>query len=78
MLDAVTMEKAGVPAVVVAVEKLANTTGKGMARAQGFTDLPIVPVDYSFGSLESCFQPEEHERLAEQALPGVEKGLTGE
>jgi hypothetical protein len=77
VLDAVTLEKAGMPTVVVAVEKLANTTGTGMARAQGYTDLPIVPVDYAFGSLESCFQPEEHERLAAQALPGVEKGLTG-
>lgn len=65
------------PTVVVAVEKLANTTGRGMARAQGFTELPIVTVDYAFGSLETCFQPEEHERLAEEALPGVEKGLTG-
>ncbi len=37
------------PTALVAVEKLARTTGRGMARAQGMPDLPIAVVEHSGG-----------------------------
>ena len=41
------LERAGVPAVLVAVRTLATTTGRGMAVAQGVPDFPIAVVEDS-------------------------------
>lgn len=51
MLDAITIEKLGTPAVVIAVKKLAMTTGRGMAKAQGVPEFPIAVLDHPFGAV---------------------------
>ncbi len=53
MLDAITMERRGLPAAAVGVAKLVDTTGRGMCRAQGLPDFPIARIDYHAGSLAS-------------------------
>lgn len=51
MLDAINIERLGTAAVVIAVKKLAMTTGRGMAKAQGVPDFPIAILDHSFGAV---------------------------
>jgi hypothetical protein len=41
LLDAITMERRGVPTAVVGAEKLAMTTGRGMAKLQGMPNFPV-------------------------------------
>jgi hypothetical protein len=53
VLDALTLERRGIPAAVVGVEKLVETTGRGMCRAQGVPDFPIAKFSYHTGSLAS-------------------------
>jgi hypothetical protein len=53
VLDAITMERRGLPAACVGVEKLVDTTGRGMCRAQGLPSFPIAKIDYHAGSLAS-------------------------
>ena len=43
------LEREGIPAALVAVEKLARTTGRGMARVQGMPDLPIAIIEHTSG-----------------------------
>jgi hypothetical protein len=42
--DAIRAEQAGFPAAAVALEKLAKTTGRGMAAAHGLPDYPIAMI----------------------------------
>lgn len=37
--------------MVIAVKKLAMTTGRGMAKAQGVPDFPIAMLDHPFGAV---------------------------
>ncbi len=46
MLDAITIEKRGTPAIVIGTDKLVNTTGRGMARAHGAPDFPFAIIEH--------------------------------
>ncbi|MCH8893606.1 MAG: hypothetical protein J4N75_08000 [Chloroflexi bacterium] len=78
MLDALLMEKAGIPAVSIGVEKLVKTTGRGMARAQGIPDYPIAVISHSMGPLADLKDEDDVRVLALAAAPQVEAILTGE
>ena len=75
MLDAITLERRGIPSAVVATAKLANTTGRAMARAQGAPDFPIAMIDFHTGLMTNLASMEEATRLAQEAFPQVEKIL---
>ena len=74
MVDALTFEKRGIPAATIASEKLAVTTGRGMARAHGVPDYPIAIVD---PPIESLRTEEELWVRAKQAFPQVLAALLG-
>lgn len=77
MLDALTMERKGIPAAAIAVEKIAQTTGRGMARVQGFPDYPIAGIPHEMGMLEDIrHNPEAIEHVAEIAAEKVVSILT--
>jgi hypothetical protein len=76
VLDAITMERRGVPAAAVGVRKLVETTGRGMCRAQGMPDYPIAVVDHATGSLASLNDAGTVSRFAGQIADQVERILT--
>ncbi len=78
MLDALIMEKAGIPAASIGIEKLVNTTGRGMARAQGIPDYPIAVISHAMGPLADLTGDEEVRELAVSAAAQVEAILIGE
>jgi hypothetical protein len=77
VLDAITLERRGIPAVPIGVKQLVMTTGKGMARIQGVPDFPIAVLTHAMGALESIDDPKVIEDLANQAIPQVENILLG-
>ena len=77
MLDAITLERRGIPAVPIGVQQLVVTTGRGMARIQGVPDFPIAVLKHPMGALESIDDPKVIEELANQAIPQVENILLG-
>ena len=68
-----TLERRGVPTALVAVEKLARTTGRGMARAQGMPDLPIAVIDHAGGIVTQA--GDELEDFVAQAGAQIERIL---
>lgn len=76
MLDAITMERRGVPAAAVGVKKLVETTGRGMCRAQGMPDYPIAVVDHPTGSLASVNDAGTISRYAALVADQIERILT--
>ncbi len=72
------MEKAGIPAASIGVEKLVKTTGRGMARAQGIPDYPIAVISHSMGPLSDLKDDHDIQVLALAAAPQVEAILIGE
>jgi hypothetical protein len=76
VLDAITMERRGVPAAAVGVKKLVETTGRGMCRAQGIPDYPIAVVDHPTGSLASLNDAALISRYAAAIAEQVEGILT--
>ena len=76
MLDAVNLEKRGIPAAVVGLDKLVNTTGRGMARALGYPSLRMATIPYSAHDWGGSADESEHIRKAEVAAPQVEEILT--
>ncbi len=70
MLDTINMERKGVPAAAIGVEKLAMTTGIGMARAQGFPHLRIAMLAHTMGIMvghhDSTFIDMQAKQLTEQ------------
>ena len=72
------MEKAGIPAVSIGVEKLVKTTGRGMARAQGIPDYPIAVISHSMGPLADLKDEDDVRVLALAAAPQVTAILTWE
>ena len=72
------MEKAGIPAVSIGVEKLVKTTGRGMARAQGIPDYPIAVISHPMGPLADLKDDHDVQVLAMAAAPQVEAILIGE
>ena len=76
MLDAITLERRGVPAAAIGVKKLVETTGRGMCRAQGMPDYPIAVIDHPTGSLASLKDREAISRYAAQVADQIARILT--
>ncbi len=76
MLDAITLERRGIPAAAIGVKKLVETTGRGMCRAQGVPDYPIAVIDHPTGSLASLNDTASVSRFAAQIAEQVERILT--
>ena len=72
------MEKAGIPAASIGVEKLVKTTGRGMARAQGIPDYPIAVISHPMGPLADLKDDNDVQVLALAAASQVEAILIGE
>jgi aspartate-semialdehyde dehydrogenase len=77
VLDTIALEKKGKPAAVVGQDKLVNTTGKAMARVQGYAKLPFAVFPYAASEWGSAASDEELKMRAETVAPQVEKILTG-
>ena len=77
MADAITLERRGLPAAALGVEKLVNTTGRAMARAQGAPDYPIAAIPHDLGVVEDLRDDEEVSVLAKTVLDQVEAILLG-
>jgi hypothetical protein len=75
VLDAVNLELRGIPAVVVGRDKLLNTTGKGMARAQGYPGLRFAVIPWMFSDSAS---DEELKESATEAASQAERILTSD
>ena len=56
---------------------MAMTTGRGMARTQGFPNLRIAMIGHETALLEGFHEAEEIEKLAQQAALQVEEILLG-
>jgi hypothetical protein len=76
VLDAITLERRGVPAAAVGVRKLVETTGRGMCRAQGIPDYPIAIIDHATGSLASLNDAATASRFAAEVADQVDRMLT--
>jgi hypothetical protein len=76
VLDAITLERRGIPAAVVAVEKLAETTGRGMCRAQGIPDYPLATFSYHTGSLASLNDEKAVGKYVDAIVEQMEEILT--
>jgi hypothetical protein len=75
VLDAITLERRGIPSAVVATEKLARTTGRAMARAQRAPDFPIATVEFHTGLMTNLDSMDDAVRMAREAFPQVEEIL---
>jgi hypothetical protein len=75
VLDAITLERRGIPSAAVGVKKLVETTGRGMCRAQGIPDYPIAIVDHPTGSLASVNDESTLSRFAALIADQVERIL---
>ncbi len=75
VLDAIMMERRGIPAAPVGTERLAKTTGRGMARLQGLPDFPIAII-HGRGRLESLTDSDERDAVAAEFLAQVVTILT--
>ncbi|MBI4307892.1 MAG: hypothetical protein HY684_03715 [Chloroflexi bacterium] len=75
MLDAINLERKGIPTAVVGLDRLLNTVGKGMARVQGYPEMRFAAIPY-LGTLQAT-----EEAIREKALdvvPKVERILISE
>jgi hypothetical protein len=75
--DAITLERRGMPAAAVGIEKLVNTTGRAMAKAQGAPDYPIAVVPHDLGAVEDLRGDEDVNQLAKTVVDQVEAILLG-
>ena len=75
--DAITVDRRGMPAVAIGIEKLVNTTGRGMARAQGVPDYPIATVGHELGIIEDLKNDDEIDAIARSLVDQVEAMLLG-
>jgi hypothetical protein len=76
VLDAITLERRGIPAAAIGVKKLVDTTGRGMCRAQGMPDYPIAVIDHPTGSLASLKDRATVSKYAAEVADQVERILT--
>ena len=77
-VDAISLEKMGVPVAAIGSEAFVRTTGRGMCRAHGYPDYPLVTVHCAIGdsNVEGQIQTADQVRQAiDEALPQVEKLL---
>ncbi len=75
MLDAITLERRGIPSAVVATEKLTRTIGRAMARPQRAPDFPIATIEFHTGLMTNLDSMDDAIRMAHEAFPQVEKIL---
>ena len=73
MLDAISFEKRGIPAVAVVTAPFL-ATGRAMAELHGMPDYPFVVVPHPFGSLTA----EEVQARADDAVERIEALLLGQ
>ena len=78
MLDTINLERKGIPAAVVGQDKLLNTTGKGMASAQGYRSMNFAMYPYSPNEWSGAATEEELKARAAAVAPQVERILTGD
>lgn len=78
MVDAVALERMGVPAAMVGCDTLVNTTGKATARLQGAPNLPFVVLPVGPGAPIQDLSPEELRARVLDAADRVVAILTGE
>ena len=78
MLDAINLERRGIPATVLGGDKLLNTTGKGMAKAQGYASMQFASYPYTLADRGAAATPEELRTISEQLAPQIERILKGE
>jgi hypothetical protein len=76
VLDTINLERKGMPAAVVGLDKLVNTTGKAMARAQGYPSLNFAVFPYSASEWGSAATEDELKARAAAVVPQVERILT--
>ena len=67
-VDAITLEKLGIPVGAIGTDNLIKTTGRAMARAHGYHDYPFVNVPHFVEPTDAAVK-----RSIELALPQVEK-----
>jgi len=77
VLDIVTLERRGIPGVVMGQDKLVNTSGKGMAKAQGYPDTDFATYPYTHSAKGSTASDEEIKAFAGMLAARVEAILTG-
>ena len=65
VLDTSNLGRKGTPAAVVGLDKLVNTTGKAMAKAQGYPSLNFAVFPYSASEWGSAATEEELQGRAE-------------
>jgi len=78
VVDAVSLERLGVPTSVVACDLLINSTGKATARLQGAPDLPFVVLPVGPGAPIQDLSPEELKARVMEAADQVARILAGE
>jgi hypothetical protein len=76
VLDTINLERKGIPAAMVGLDKLLNTAGKGMARAQRYPTLNFAVFAYSHSTWAAATEEEEKARAA-AVVPQIERILTG-
>lgn len=77
MADAITIERRGIPAAIVAIDRLANTTGRAMARAQGIPDYPIAIITWNYASMDMVTSDDQIEAMAREVAVQCEAILLG-
>lgn len=77
MLDTISLERKGLPAAVLGLDRLVNTTGKAMARAQGYPSLECAVFPYSVSEWAGAATDDEVRSRVELLVPQVERILTG-
>lgn len=77
MLDTINLERKEMPAAVVGLDKLVNTTGKAMAKLQGYPSLNFAVFPYSASEWGSAATEDELTARAAAVAPQVERILTG-
>jgi hypothetical protein len=72
VLDAIVLERRGVPSVPVGTDKLVESTGRAMARMHGVPDFPIATIPWSRGGMDNISSADDARSLAELAVRQVE------
>ena len=75
MLDTINLERGGIPAAMVGQDKLVNTTGKAMARAQGYPSLGIAVFPYMHSEWGGAATEAETNARAAELAPQIERIL---
>lgn len=73
MLDAITLEKAGIPAVPILTDAF-DSTAKEMADLWGVPDFRFVMMPHPLGSLKPADIEQRADKLAEQVMALLQSG----